>query len=74
MCKSVIENAANCPKCLRFVNRQLDTKINCLECHICNLFFCFNCGKQIGVVTKAPDRGWEEAVKHYELAFCHFKA
>lgn len=63
-----IDNTANCPKCFRMQARD-GSRCNLLLCHMCCIYFCFNCGKLIGTLGK----GFEAAKLHYESAFCHFR-
>ena len=39
-----------------------------MSCDSCKLYFCFNCGSQIGI----HDNGYDKAMVHYEKAFCRY--
>ena len=70
-----VDDTANCPKCSTLIIRSRN-KINLLECDICRLFLCFNCGKQIGDFTDSKqikESQYEKAKDHYEHAYCHYK-
>ena len=39
-----------------------------MSCDACKLYFCFNCGQEIG----DHENGYEKAKVHYEKAYCRY--
>ena len=39
-----------------------------MSCDACKLYFCFNCGQEIGT----HENGYEKAKVHYEKAYCRY--
>ena len=62
----IIDECAECPKCMGVIERI--ERVNLLECEKCQIYLCFNCGKELG--EKAD--GEAKAKKHYEVAFCRY--
>ena len=61
-----IEECAECPKCMQIIERK--DRVNLLKCDKCQIYLCYNCGKEIG----GKEDGEEGAKKHYEVAYCRY--